>query len=92
MGNIIIWLVIGFGAGLFVNLFFENYKKYFTGTILAGIVGAFVGGVVYSALRIGTVAKNIDIASFLTAFLGAGVLLLFINILLKSENASGEHA
>lgn len=83
--SIVVWTVLGIIAGFLVYLFFPGKRRYFAGTISAGIVGAFVGGVVYSALKIGSIAAYIDPVASLAAVFGAGALIFLIQLLVKSE-------
>jgi uncharacterized membrane protein YeaQ/YmgE (transglycosylase-associated protein family) len=62
--NILTWIGIGIFAGTLVNLFTPNREKYISGTISAGIVGAFVGGIIYSALEIGNRKEILGKSSF----------------------------
>lgn len=86
MGNILTWLIIGLAAGLIVNLFFKKQREYFAGTIFAGVVGGFVGGLVYSALKLGKLASKVDPISSITALFGAIFLLYLINTLISGED------
>lgn len=83
--NLTIWLIIGLAAGLLVGVVIPGQRKYFTGTVFAGVVGAFTGGIVYSALKLGGIAKSIDVTSLATAGIGALVLLVLIALLISSE-------
>lgn len=83
--NILSWVVIGILAGLLVHLLFPLDNRYLVGTISSGIVGAFVGGILYSAFRIGELAFSFDAISLGAAILGAGLLIYFIRLLIRSE-------
>lgn len=84
--NILSWVGIGILAGLLVHFVFPlDDGKYLAGTIFSGIVGAFVGGILYSAFEIGQIALSFDVLSTTAAILGAGILIYFIRLLIKSE-------
>jgi len=84
--NILTWIILGVIAGTFVHFVMPVRGKYLAGTISAGVVGAFVGGILYSAFQIGQVAISFDpIASFI-ALLGAGILIYLIRTLIKNED------
>jgi uncharacterized membrane protein YeaQ/YmgE (transglycosylase-associated protein family) len=83
--NILIWIGLGVIAGFLVNLFSPGKTKYITGTISAGIVGAFVGGIIYSAFEIGNIAINLDPRAAAISVLGSLALIYFIQILVRSD-------
>jgi uncharacterized membrane protein YeaQ/YmgE (transglycosylase-associated protein family) len=88
--NIITWVGIGILAGFVVSLLIPNKNKYLAGTVSAGIVGAFVGGIIYSALQIGNIALTLDPAAAGISVLGSLILIYFIRLLVKSENKLSE--
>jgi uncharacterized membrane protein YeaQ/YmgE (transglycosylase-associated protein family) len=83
--NIITWIGLGVVAGFIVSIFTPDRSKYLTGTISAGIVGAFVGGIIYSALEIGNIAINLDPTAAAISVLGSLALIYFIQILVRSD-------
>ena len=77
------WIVIGFFAGWLASLVTRTRKK--LGCILdpiIGIVGAFVGGIIFSYLQNEKVTFEFDLWSFFVAFVGAVVLLLVVKLLM----------
>lgn len=84
--NLAIWFSVGMASGLLVYLFFDREKKYLLGTLLSGVVGAFVGGITYFAIKIGAIAVSLSSASVLWSIIGSLGLLGLITILVKSEN------
>lgn len=76
---------MGVFAGLLVQLVFPSDRKYFKGVISAGIVGAFVGGILYSAFQIGAVSMSIDPGASFVALFGSLVLIYFIKALVRAE-------
>jgi uncharacterized membrane protein YeaQ/YmgE (transglycosylase-associated protein family) len=85
--NILIWTALGVSAGLAVYFLFPTQRKYLTGTVMAGVVGAFVGGIVYSAFEIGSIAVSLDLAASIGALFGAAGLIYLIHLLVKSEES-----
>lgn len=84
--NLIIWLAVGLMAGLAAHLSFDRDNKYVVGTLLSGAVGAFVGGITFFAVSIGSLANALEPVSIFWALIGALVLLGFVMILVKSED------
>ena len=73
--DLIIWLLIGLGAGYLAGQVMKGKRPYgLVGDLVLGLLGAVVGGWVIGLL--GFAAGGL-IASFVTAFLGA-VLLIFL--------------
>lgn len=77
--NLIIFLVIGALAGWLAGLIMKGGGFGVIGNIIVGILGAFVGGWILPKLGI---AIGGDFGGFITAVIGA-VILLFIAKLIK---------
>lgn len=84
--NILVWTALGIIAGFLVYLIFPGQRRYLAGTVSAGIVGAFVGGIVYSALKIGSIAYELDPLASLVAVFGSVFLIYLIRLLIKTED------
>jgi len=84
--NILSWIIVGLMSGFLVYLLFDRDKRYFLGTLLSGVVGAFVGGIAYLAIRIGSTANYITPGSVFWATVGSLLLLGLITVLVKSED------
>jgi uncharacterized membrane protein YeaQ/YmgE (transglycosylase-associated protein family) len=82
---ILIWIFLGIIAGLFVNFIFPLDGKYLPGTIGAGIVGAIIGGILFSIFKIGSIAFAIDPIAAALAIIGSIFLVYFIRILVRVE-------
>jgi len=79
--SIIMWLVVGFLAGLLAKAIVPGTAEKpsgFLGTAILGIVGAIVGGFIYYMVS-GSPAfqTQFDLASILWATLGAIVVVFF---------------
>lgn len=84
LGQIVAWLVLGALIGPFVGRLMARSKKGFglLGNLLIGLIGAFVGGVLFELLDItwGTdVALTLN--DFIAAFIGAVLLVLTVQVI-----------
>lgn len=80
---LIIWLVVGGIAGFLAGQIVRGYGFGVVGNIVVGIVGAFLGGLLFSMLGLG--GSNINsgdfsLPSLLVSFIGAVVLLGIVNL------------
>lgn len=76
------WIIIGFFAGWLAGVATGTKKKF--GCLLnpvVGIVGAFIGGFIFTYLRNEKFTFAFDWWSFFVAFVGAVVLLLAVRFL-----------
>ncbi len=76
--SIFAWIVVGLIAGFLARLAIPGKEPGpggILGDLLAGVVGAIVGGWIFRALGIGDVT-GINLGSILIAFVGAVVFLL----------------
>jgi uncharacterized membrane protein YeaQ/YmgE (transglycosylase-associated protein family) len=81
--SILAWLVVGFVAGGLARWVTGARRRGCLGTIVVGIVGAFIGGALF---RLATDNEDwafdeLDLGSILVAMLGAVVLLLVLEAL-----------
>lgn len=79
--NILAWIVLGLIAGAIAKAIYPGYQSGgILGTMLLGIVGAFIGGTLYNLLTTGTLAigaAGLSIGGVVVAVLGA-IIALFI--------------
>lgn len=79
--DILAWIVLGLIAGAIAKAIYPGHQGGgILGTMLLGIVGAFVGGSLYSFLTTGTLALSstgLSLGGILLAILGA-IVALFI--------------
>lgn len=79
--DILAWIVLGLIAGAIAKALYPGYQSGgILGTLLLGIVGAFLGGSLYNLLTTGTLAltsAGLSIGGIIVAVLGA-MLALFI--------------
>ncbi len=79
--DILAWIVLGLIAGAIAKAIYPGHQSGgILGTMLLGIIGAFVGGSLYNLLTTGTIAvaaSGLSIGGVIVAILGA-IIALFI--------------
>jgi len=79
--NILAWAVLGIIAGAIARAIYPGHQGLgILGTMILGVIGAFVGGAVYSLLATGTLAfggASLTFGGVVVAVLGA-ILTLFV--------------
>jgi uncharacterized membrane protein YeaQ/YmgE (transglycosylase-associated protein family) len=77
--NILAWIVLGLIAGAIAKAIYPGYQSGgILGTMILGIIGAFVGGSLYTLLTTGTLAltaSGLSIGGVFIAVLGAIIAL-----------------
>ena len=78
--NIISWIIFGAIAGWVASMIAgENAQQGWVGNVVVGIIGAFIGGLIFSFLGLGgAVTGPWRIESFIAAVIGAVILLLIL--------------
>lgn len=79
MTSIITWIVIGGIAGLIAEWLIGGYNLGCIGTVIVGIIGAFIGGWLFGVLHISIGTGFVN--DIITAAAGAIVILLGLRIL-----------
>lgn len=82
--QIITWLIIGLIAGFLASILVRGRRFGTLSSIIIGLLGAFVGGLIFTVLRIqvspalagGITLRYIDI---IIAFIGALIVLILVN-------------
>jgi len=70
------WIVIGGIAGWLASIVMKtNREQGLIMDIIVGIVGALIGGFIFSTLGLGDGVSGFNIGSLIVAFIGAVVLL-----------------
>lgn len=79
--DILAWIILGLIAGAIAKAIYPGHQSGgILGTMILGIIGAFVGGSLYTFLTTGTLAltsAGLSIGGIIVAILGA-VVALFI--------------
>jgi uncharacterized membrane protein YeaQ/YmgE (transglycosylase-associated protein family) len=80
--GIISWIIFGALAGWVASMIAgDNARQGWLGNIIVGIVGAFIGGLLFAALLGGgTFTLGWSIGSFVAAVIGAVILLFIIRL------------
>ncbi len=85
--NILAWIVLGLIAGAIAKAIYPgNQGGGILGTMLLGIIGAFVGGSLYNFLTTGTLALSatgFSLGGILVAIIGAIVALFLWGLLTR---------
>ncbi|GAO40437.1 hypothetical protein SCH01S_48_00970 [Sphingomonas changbaiensis NBRC 104936] len=77
--NIIVWLVVGGIIGWLASIIMRtDAQQGIFLNIVVGIIGAFIGGLIFSGGSINNAGLNLY--SFLVSLLGAVVLLAIVNL------------
>ena len=76
---IVTWVIVGGTAGLLAQWLVGGVAAGCIGTVLIGILGAFVGGWLFDMLNISLGSGLVN--NIITAFVGAAVLLVIVRVL-----------
>jgi uncharacterized membrane protein YeaQ/YmgE (transglycosylase-associated protein family) len=77
--NLIVWLVVGGIIGWLASIIMRtDAQQGILLNIVVGIVGAFIGGLIFSGGSINNTGLNLY--SFLVSLLGAVILLAIVNL------------
>ena len=89
--NLLAWIVLGLIAGAIAKAIYPgNQGGGILGTMILGIIGAFVGGSLFTFLTTGTLAltsAGLSLGGILVAVLGA-IVALFIYYAITRRSAS----
>ena len=89
--GIIAWIVLGLGAGLLANMLIPGRRS--QGLILTcviGIAGALGGGWAATELfHVHTLHGFFNLSTWITAIVGAAILLLIFHLFSSSRSSSG---
>lgn len=83
--EIITWIIFGLVAGAVAKMLMPGRDPGgFVGTIVIGVVGAFVGGLIANMLGYGQVDPGFNLKSFLFA-VGGSIILLIVYRFVKGK-------
>ena len=85
--DLLTWLIVGLVAGVLASLLMGGTGYGLIGDIIIGIVGAFVGGWIFSQLGVTAPWGGLP-GTIFVAFIGA-VVLLFILRLIRGAQRTG---
>ncbi|HSX57022.1 MAG TPA: GlsB/YeaQ/YmgE family stress response membrane protein [Sphingomonas sp.] len=81
--GIIVWLVIGGVVGWLASLVMRtDAQQGVLLNIVVGIVGAFIGGLIFSG---GSINQGLSVYSFIVSLLGAIILLAVVNLVRRGS-------
>lgn len=81
--GIIVWLVIGGVVGWLASLVMRtDGQQGILLNIVVGIVGAFIGGLIFSG---GSINQGLSVYSFVVSLLGAIILLAIVNLVRRGS-------
>ena len=76
--GLIIWLIVGGVVGWLASIIMRtDAQQGVLLNIIVGIVGAFIGGLIFSG---GTINQTLTLTSFLVSLVGAIILLAIVNL------------
>ena len=78
--NLLTWIVVGLIAGVLASLVMGGTGFGIIGDIIIGIVGAFIGGWLFSRLGVNTPFGGLA-GTIFVAFIGAVVLLFVLRLI-----------
>ncbi|MCW4462070.1 GlsB/YeaQ/YmgE family stress response membrane protein [Sphingomonas sp. BT-65] len=81
--GIIVWLVIGGVVGWLASMVMRtDAQQGILLNIVVGIVGAFIGGLIFSG---GSINQGLSVYSFVVSLLGAIILLAIVNLVRRGS-------
>lgn len=81
--GLIIWLIVGGVVGWLASLLMRtDAQQGILLNIVVGIVGAFLGGLIFGG---GTINNVISLPSFLVSLVGAVILLALVNLIRRGS-------
>ncbi len=81
--NFILWLVIGGVIGWLASIVMRtDAQQGIFLNVVVGIVGAFVGGLIFTG---GTISNGLSVYTFLTSLVGAIILLAIVNLVRRGS-------
>ena len=82
--SFVAWLIVGLVAGVLASKVMGGSGFGLVGDIIIGIIGAFVGGWLLSALGTGSPVGGL-VGSIIVAFIGAVVLLFLLRLVRRGS-------
>lgn len=84
-GQIIVWIVIGGLAGAVAGMIVKGRKRGFgvIGNIVIGLIGAFIGGIIFEFFNISIAGDIVFTANDLIAAIAGSLLLLVVLALVR---------
>ena len=86
--DIITWLIVGLVAGVLASLVVGGAGYGILGDIVVGIIGAFIGGWVFTQAGWHTPFNGIA-GTIFVAFIGAAILLVILHLIHRGTSRRG---
>jgi uncharacterized membrane protein YeaQ/YmgE (transglycosylase-associated protein family) len=86
-GGLVMWLIVGLVTGWLAGQFMKGGGYGLVGDIVVGIIGAFLGGLVFSFLLPGSSVGFVG--SIVLAFIGAVLLIAILRALSGRSRSAG---
>ena len=84
MIGILVWLIVGGIVGWLASIVMRtNAQQGILLNIIVGIVGAFIGGMIFSGGNINQ--QPLDLSAFLVSLVGAIILLAIVNLVRRGS-------
>jgi uncharacterized membrane protein YeaQ/YmgE (transglycosylase-associated protein family) len=84
--GILAWLVLGLIAGFLASVVMKGGGYGIVGDIVVGVIGAFIGGFLFSLLTGNpNPVNNLDVGSIFVAFVGACILIALLRAISGSR-------
>lgn len=81
MVGILIWIAIGAIAGGLGSMILErNWRQIIIEDVIIGIVGGFIGGMLFEVVVVDGGVTGLNLVSLLTALVGSIVLLALLQV------------
>jgi uncharacterized membrane protein YeaQ/YmgE (transglycosylase-associated protein family) len=80
--DLVTWLIVGLIAGVLAGLLVGGVGL--VGDFVVGIVGAFIGGWIFSQLGVSSPFSGLA-GTIFTAFIGAVVLLVILHLVMRGR-------
>ena len=88
--GVLSWIVLGFVAGAIAKLLHRGDEPSgMLATMFVGVLGALLGGLLASAVGIGSISGFFSLGTWLIAIAGAFVLLMFYDAVTSRSGKSG---
>ncbi len=81
--SLLAWIIVGAIAGWLASVVMRSPMGLIT-DIIVGIIGGFIGGWLLGLLGVGGAVTGFNLASILTAFVGAVVLLAILRAIRRA--------
>jgi len=83
-GGLIAWLIVGLVAGFLAGKVMKGSGYGFVGDIIIGLIGAFVGGLLFGSL---VHTEYAMVGSIVVAFIGACILIAVVRFIAPGKSS-----